>query len=190
MDLAFFDARERTTFSDELYAVMGRALAVATHYEANLRVLMVALDVKHRRLLLIEAHRLEEETQKLWKRRLNSNVQQLVSLVRKPTGEQELETDEAETRAWLADFLSEKLDNAREARNRIAHEAAIGIEDRAEDDKYRRDFIEMIDEQVRCVAEADFHVAGVIECLNGVNIVPSPDEYIEEVANWVCDVDC
>jgi hypothetical protein len=40
IDLAFFGTPERTAFSDELYAVAGRALAIATHYEANLRSLV------------------------------------------------------------------------------------------------------------------------------------------------------
>ncbi len=189
MDLAFFDALERTPFSDELYAIIGRALTVATHYEANLRVLVTVLDVKPRRHHLVKAGKLEEEVLKLSKLTLNSNVRRLVSRVKRPSGKRELKPEEAEMRTWLAGFLSQKLHHAREARNTVAHEAALGIECHAEDEERRRDLIEMIDEQIRYIAEADFHIAGLIEHLNGTNIATSLEEYIETIAKWVCDVE-
>lgn len=191
IDLSFFIIPERTEFSDELYAVIGRALCVATHYEANLRTLMVMLAVKSQRNNLVETDKLEETINKLWKKTLCNNIDRLTSLVRKSFQNKEFDTNTKEARAWLANFLSEKLHKAREARNYIAHNMTIGMEDSAEDEKYRQDSLKIIDEQVRYIAEADFHVAGLIEYFNTNNIAPSFSlaEYIERVTKWVCKVE-
>jgi len=45
MDLAFFETNGRTEFSDELYAVIGRALTFATHYDINCKALANTIDI-------------------------------------------------------------------------------------------------------------------------------------------------
>jgi hypothetical protein len=42
----FLDIPERTVFSDEAYAVIGRALCVAHHFESNCKGLTSILDIK------------------------------------------------------------------------------------------------------------------------------------------------
>jgi hypothetical protein len=189
VDLAFFGPPERTTCADGLYAVIGRALSIATHYEANLRALVVLLEVSDQRSALIEADKLEETIERLWRQTLNANIQKLMSCTGKSFGNRPANVEEARARDEFAKLISEKLHKARKARNTIAHESTIGIETRLEDDEYRRDLIEMIEEQVQCIADADFFVAGVIEYCNCVELAPSLEEYIHPITDWVCEVE-
>ena len=189
VDTVFFDAPERTTFSDEAYAVIGRALSIGTHYEANLRVLAVMLQMRQEQSTVNETDKLEETIERLWRQNLNNNIQKLMRLARKSLSNRAANVEEEKVGDDFAKLISERLHKARKARNIIAHESTIGIETRLEDGEYRRDLIEMIEEQVRCIADADFFIAGVIEYLNGVELAPSLEEYIERISDWVCEVE-
>ncbi len=187
VDLAFFNTEERTEYSDELYAVIGRALAVATHYEANCKALVSMLEIKKQPALLKgKQEEVEEKLKKLWKRTFFKNIQVLTSFP-KETAENQKDDPETARAKDFADYLLKILDKAREARNDIAHEITLGIEDKAEYEEYRGTTIEMIQEQVKYIAEADFHIAGFIENFNKTNIATSLDKYIERIMNWVCE---
>ena len=186
VDLAFFNTTKRTGSSDELYAVIGRALAVATHYETNCKALVSMLEIRKQPALLNDVQEVEEKLKELQKRGLFNNIQVLTSIHKKTAKNQKDKPEAARVNEELADYLFKKLDKARESRNIIAHEITLGIENNAEYEDYKGKTIEIIQEQIKYIAEADFYIAGVFEYFNKTNIAPSLDKYIERIINWVC----
>ncbi len=94
---------ERTKKKDEVYAVLGRALAYASEFENNCRVLAHLFDIEHTdKDFIFEVWNLMNSGT------LFQKIKQLVDVHDLPN--------------WTAD----EIHKARQARNRIAHEIGLG----------------------------------------------------------------
>ncbi len=174
LDELFPYPAERTEFSDAFYAALGRAVAFCTLFEANCRALGSLLGIRARAASEPSIQdMLDDVVRELQKRRLVHHLDAIV------------------TRLGLASGVRETFRIAREARNILAHEFAVGVERDVETDLGRTHRLAELERLVRQVASAD-----VLVCLLGQFIskedLPSAafvDSYPARVSLWVCDVD-
>jgi len=163
-----YDPRNRTEFSDECYAALGRALFVAQHFEVNCKSLVTLLDIGSK----VIPHDDPEFTRvitELWNRSLGSNL-----------GVMRLCGISADAYAVLT--------KAKEARNRIAHEVTLGIEGKIEQDLGRNEILNELATAVRDIAEGD-KIVGLL--IQSVTHEPGPSssylhDYADKVVKWVC----
>src|SRR5262245_45041609 len=115
MHSAFLEfPRERTEFSDANYAAMGRALAYATSFEAICRALS---SFQHVRQRVHELHRTMPDSDaafaaavaEVWEHRLRQHVKRILEYHEFPSD------------------IGDAVRRAKSARNKIAHEIALGI---------------------------------------------------------------
>lgn len=101
---------ERSEFSDEIYAVFGRAVTIATKFDTSCKHLagMICLNF-------------------CIKSNPNFSNDQLVELIEK-TQTKYKNLNEATQSIGFTTSISEILKNARESRNQLIHEATIGAE--------------------------------------------------------------
>ena len=92
---------KRSVETDEVYAVLGRALAYATEFENNCRELAHLFDIENTK---------EEFSYEVFKLVKSGTLHSKVKLLVDEHG--------------MPDWVEEKIHNARKARNYIAHEAA------------------------------------------------------------------
>lgn len=92
---------KRSMETDEIYAVLGRALAYATEFENNCRRLAHLFDIENTR---------EEFSYEVFKLVKSGTLHSKIKLLVDEHG--------------LPDWVEEKIHNARKARNYIAHEVA------------------------------------------------------------------
>jgi len=172
-ETAFFDTPERSYHSDEGFGPLGRALYFAQVYESNCRVLASLLDLKSGNVVLpSDDNERQEVIQNLWKRNLGNNLKHLKNSYHLPT-----------------DIFS-ILDKAREARNFIAHEICLGINDTIESDKGRSQLIEIIKKNIEKIANGDKYVCLIIQMMTKEPIPNAKyfEEYPKNISKWVCEV--
>jgi hypothetical protein len=170
----------RTAFSDAVYAALGRGLALATRYEANCRVLAEFIGLKEALKTRDPAsdeslddlfHRLAQE---YWeKRRLRHHESALV------------------LHEKLPDDIRAILRKGRAARNLIAHELALGTDQELQTDAGCDALLAALREAVTAIAEADRLVC-FLEALKTdteAMLAPAFDRYVEDMVEWVCDVE-
>jgi len=176
-ETAFFDAPERTYYSDEGFGSLGRALYFAQVYEANCRALAGLLDLKTSVArgnisLSPEDDEYQKFIQKLWKRNLGRSLNHLRDSYNLP------------------DDIYSILDIARKARNFIAHEICLGIIDTIESDAGRNGLIEIIKNKIEEVANGDKYICFLLQITTKE---PTPnskyfEEYPKIISKWVCEV--
>jgi hypothetical protein len=178
MDTSFFHPPTRTEFSDEGYAAIGRALTFATRFEANCRALAITLDLKRAMVDPNRAFSLDDETalrelvETIHSRNLNNHVQALTSRLK-------LSTD-----------IDKLLHDARKARNMIAHELTLGADDEIETDRGRGLLLEMMEDGVRTIAQADVVVSALVALVTHEPMMTAHgmNGYADRVVEWVCTV--
>lgn len=187
VDLAFFDIFERTEYSDELYAVVGRALTVATHYDNNCKALANTLDIRENADLLDDKDKFQALLKKLSKRQLKPGIDKFTSTITTALRGGEIEEDIVDA---FKNTIFIFLDEGRQARNFIAHELSLGLSEQTESEEFRQNIIEATKEQVSKVAKADYYIAVFIENhINKNHVNPSEEDYVRRIANWVCDTE-
>ncbi|MCI2425509.1 hypothetical protein LM599_05910 [Candidatus Acetothermia bacterium] len=165
------DDFERTEWGDSIYSAIGRLLTLATHFESSCRGLVGILQLKKAPHEILESPAgLKELSDTLWRHSLGRNI-----LILAPT----------------KDDFHHLLDNARRARNEIAHEIALGMEDQEGLERNKELFLGKIRELVLTLAEADRVVCLALTVLTHDHI-PSNDflkRYPERIAQWVCELE-
>ena len=186
VDLAFFDTPERTEYSDEIYAVIGRALTVATHYETNCKALANTMNIRENVELMEDSERFQGMLEKLAKWQLKRSIDKFTSTIR--TGLQNQGLSDELVKAF-EETIFKWLEEGRTSRNFIIHELTLGIAYSAETNEFREKTVPVIKEHIEKVAKADFYIASFIErCVNKMNISPGLEDYINRVVNWVCKI--
>lgn len=164
------------------FTTCGRALFVAQHFETNLRAIAAALGIRSAhasgRLPLSDEDELDEFCKTKLKRSLGE-----VILYALPT--------------YLPPFLVEdlkkhmlpSLDEARKARNRIAHEFLFAIEEMQVSPDVFEELTGSLREDVHVIADADFTVCCMIQAFNKAPLPTCRGSYVSKIVSWVFDLD-
>lgn len=177
----------RTCFSDECYGVIGRALAFATSFECNCWALEALTEMK-RGLDFPDEKSMAEFCKKLGKKLLGCRTKDITKLLKKGA-ESLAEKDMSCLVEFLATELGEKLEDARKARNEIAHDLTKGIEHYAEDDGGRKNIIKNVEKLVRRLAEADVEVYNLCRIITKEPRFVDASGYCEAAVKWVCEIE-
>ncbi|MFC1911314.1 hypothetical protein ACFLXM_01395 [Chloroflexota bacterium] len=165
----FMDDFERTEWGDSIYSAIGRLLTLATHFESSCRGLAVILQLKTTPHEILESPAgIKDLSDKLYGRSLSRDIS---------------------TFALTQDNFRHLLDKARNARNEIAHEITLGMEDQEGLDRNEELFLGRIRELSLTLAEADRAVCFALTVVTHDHM-PNNDflkEYTERIARWVCE---
>ncbi len=173
VDELFAFPAERTQFSDELYAALGRAVAFCTLFEANCRVVAQLLGLKAR----AEGEPLTQDV-----------IDDLLREIRKRRLAQHIDT--VMLRLGLPSEARQVFQHAREARNSITHEFALGVEHDVETDSGRERRLRELGDLVTHVASADRLVCHLGQHLTHEELPPAAfvQSYPTLIRAWICDV--
>jgi hypothetical protein len=167
----FMDDFERTVWSDAHYAAIGRALTFATRFEALCKTLNTMLSVKSERSSLDSEDDIRYFVECIYKCSLAQHITSIAG-------------DE--------NILKFVLNNARIARNKIAHEITLGL-DRSIDsipEPYVQNLMIQLKEIANTIAEADRIVSLISSIVTHEN-VPNHEfleEYTKLIEKWVTDI--
>lgn len=186
IDLPLFE-HERTWFSDECYGVIGRALAFATSFECNCWALEALTEIKSE-LDFSDEESMVEFCRKLDKKFLGRRTKDITKNLKKGA-ETLAEKDMSCLVEFLATNFGEKLEDARKARNEIAHDLTKGIEHYAEDNEGRKNLIKDVEKLVRRIAEADVEVYNLCRSITKEPRFVDADRYCEAAVKWVCEIE-
>ena len=156
----------------EYFAVLGRALFTAQHFETNCRALAAYFSMRvsamRERASVVETPAFRERLDRLWKQTLGRHIHDLQSIFAFPPE------------------ITQVFDAALEARNEIAHWLTVGIDDHLDSEIDSR--IAEIRMRVVKIAAADKCVAVLLHAANKDPLPASSyfSKYEETVANWVC----
>lgn len=186
---------ERTEFSDEYYAAVGRALAFAVQLESNIHALaahrgILASAKKAARSKLkgpvaghddFEDH-IVQIAQKIWRTPLQKNVKKAAQAFGLPWLQEGSEHEES-----FKAVMREAVD----ARNTLAHEHTVGAEHELVSEAGRAARLADLREIVRKLAKANL-LAGLM--MHGLNDDPLPckayiDRYVDKIVSWACAVE-
>ena len=169
----YFDDFERTEFSDEIHAVIGRSLIVATRFDNLCKSLARLIDFKICSVVsnLITEGEFHEIISKIFEK--NKNLNRVI---------QKFPVDKQ---------AKDILHDAREARNTIAHSLTIGFEGTF-DHKSKDEIEEMIGEikeLVRRVIKGDVIITTYISNMNKESILNNcfENSYEDQVIGWVTE---
>ena len=161
-----------------LFAVFGRALYLAQHFEKNLRGVAAALDFRAERVSSKIKFSDDSSLAEIYDKKLRRQLGPTISQGLPKHVPKELVDN-------FKKHMLPPLDNAKEARNRIAHEFLFGIEGMDCDGDSYRNLMDALREDVRILADADFSVCCIIQ---GFNKDPAPCNrvrYVDGVVKWV-----
>jgi len=155
------------------FSVLGRALFAAQHLEMSCRAIAGFLHMRHQ----VGAHgssifddpTFQKDMDQIWKKTLGKHITSLKKM------------------SIFADDTAPILEGARKARNRIAHDVAMGITDQLDSELDQR--IDEIKDLVRKIAAADKIAATIIHLLNK-DPLPRRDffvSYEDRVVAWVTE---
>ena len=155
------------------FSILGRALFTAQHFETNCRALAGFLLIKEDQAKngsnLLEAPEFHSKMNKLWGQSLGSIILRIPLGISRPND------------------ISQALDEARDARNQIAHWATVGVDIKNETELSTR--INEISILVQKVARADKYIATLLHVINKDSIPADAffRQYEKTVADWVCE---
>ncbi len=184
--LAYFDPPERTVYSDENFAVIGRALTVATQFESKCKTVACSILGYEKRHLIDNPDDYEQFINNLRPQQLKPSIDKFNSNIIKALQEGGMSDDIIEA---FNETIIKPMKEGREARNFIAHESTIGILHKVEGDDFRQTTIPLIKEKIEQVAKADYHISVFIE--NGINkrpTHPNREDYVERITKWVFEI--
>ncbi len=165
----FFHDFERTEHSDSLHAILGRALIVATRFDA-----MCVAASRHKEFneLSIDANS-NEDISKLLNKIANKNQTLHASI----------------KRLNLQEPLSEVLAAARRARNSVAHDLAKGMTGCLDSKINEEYFVQHVSELVEKIAYGDLAISHTISGLNKEPslTVNSLRSYVDRIIKWVVE---
>ena len=167
---------ERTEFSDDSYAMIGRALTYAQKFEGDCLGLNTLWTLKPKvkagELSLDDDEAMAAFVMKVRREALACHLQQLVEY-----------TEETSFRG--------AFDKARDSRNHIAHELCLGIQYEIETDRGRERLVKELEEAIRNISEA--HLI-VLILMAGEHQEPLPTRhylasYADRVVEWACSTE-
>lgn len=170
---------KRSLYRDQYFAALGRAVSFATRFENNCRLLCELVELKYpksksvSRVSLLTEENIALLCERVEKWQLNDYIQKAVS------------------RLALHTSIDTALRAAREARNTLTHESAIGIEDTINESEEDDLFLDHLGQLVRPIAEADI-VVFVILAKETHEPIPRLDylrSFADRVVDWVCKID-
>lgn len=172
-DIFFHPLPQQNTGTVEYFSVLGRALFTAQHFETNCRALAVILMMKTEQVEngsnVLEMPEFHLKMNKLWKQNLG-NIIPLITNGNPPSSD-----------------ISRALDEARVARNEIAHWITVGVDVENEAELSKRiDEIRIFVQKIAC---ADKYISALMHIVNKTSL-PSVQfftNYEKEVADWVCE---
>jgi hypothetical protein len=167
---------ERTEFSDAVYSMIGRALAVASRFEASCRALALLLGIRRQSsspgsFSLTRPEDLDLLISEITKRQLFRQIESVVLHLNLP--------DEA----------SRLFHAARNDRNFVAHELTMGIEESLQSGHQVSDLKSDLAVRVRRLALADLAICllMLIETQEALPTLQFISGYADTVTGWVCD---
>lgn len=168
----FMDDFERTQLGDELYSCIGRALTISTRFEAMCKTLNSLLQVKSNRGSLESEEEIQLLVNKIYKKNLATHINTI-------------------TKGKGNDDLRKILDDARIARNEIAHEISLGLDgciDLIPESEIKA-LIAKLKQLIVTIAIADKIVSFVISIITH-ELIPNSDfleSYEDRMTSWVAD---
>jgi hypothetical protein len=181
---------ERTWYCDRLYGVIGRALAYAQGFEGECKALVAMLKVrgKLRTFNRGATDTLEEQigtiVQKIQELPLGPHIKDLKRAIKEGAAES---FDEASA-TQISDYFYPILDNAKNARNEIAHDLARGISNSMADQDVEF-FIERVKTLIQQIVEAYLLVFNTTQWLTQEDTMGERGRYCEAVIDWVCNIE-
>lgn len=167
---------ERTEFSDGVYSMIGRALAVASRFEVSCKALALLLGIRQHdpasgSFSLTNPQDLEALIAEIRKRRLFQQIELVVAHLKLP---------EEATRLFHA---------ARNDRNFVAHDLTVGIDHLLKADQHANTLKSELAVRVRRLAMADLAVCLLLlkETREPLPTLDFISGYAETVRRWVCD---
>lgn len=166
----FIQDFERTENSDILFGVIGRALVIATRFDSMCKALAQAIDIKPLALL---------------PKMSDSDFDLLVDkALRKHSN-----LGRSIKHLGLPDDLSVILNDARNARNAVAHDLAVGLEGCIDSKIDENVLIRQTSDYVFDLIHGDVLISSLISEFNGQEpirpeLIP---KYKDSVLNWVID---
>ena len=196
---------KRTHFSDECYGIIGRALAFATSFECNCKALEALIEMQSG-LDFSDKKYIAEFNRKFEKKLLGSRMNAIQKALKKgamdlaKNGDNTLENEDHKLGTITNKDLSllaldsvktlgEKFEDARNARNDIAHNVTKGIGHGVENDKGREGIIKNVETLVRRVAATDVEVYNLCRILTKGSRLNDTDNYCETAVKWVCEME-
>jgi hypothetical protein len=163
----------RTEFSDDVYSMIGRALAVANRFESNCKALALMLGIRKQDSGIFSITRQQD-------------FESLIAAIRGRQLFQQIETLVAHF--GLPGEAKQLFHSARDDRNFIAHDLTLGIDRGAESEDYVETMRVDLAVRVERLAMADLAVC-LIMILETDETVPTSkfiSGYAGAVKRWVC----
>ena len=151
------------------FTAAGKALALASRFEASCRVVSMALLLRADRSILASEKSLRSFTDEIDRRGLNRHILE----IRRVVG------DELD--------LFRVLNGAREARNHIAHELMLGFEEWLFHEEAVASFLGMLQERTRTLAEGERVAAFIGAVVTKAEIPTGLAGFPEDCVAWVMD---
>jgi len=167
---------ERTDYSDQGYAIIGRALAYAQGFEGDCRALRKMLEAKAGTLdesLFDDEQSFRDFIEAIHREPLSKQLGRITKMLH------------------LTHDVDEVLHLARASRNEIAHEVCLGRQFDIETIEGRTSLVNEVSIAIRRIAEAHL-VMLVLMTLVARESLPAGhylDSYCERVVEWICETD-
>ena len=165
----FIDDFERTGNTDELHAILGRALIVATRFDSLCKAAALHKDFAETPVLLAS-----DDDRSLLMKKVAEKHRSLSSSIRS---------------LRLPKDVSVLLDDANAARNVVAHELTQGLTGCLDIKTDEKDLIHQVYDLVFELAYGDVIISHLISALNK-DPIPNADflsAYVERVTQWVVE---
>ncbi len=166
----FIEDFERTENSDEVFAIVGRALVIATRFDSMCKALARSADLKlHALYEKISDDDFDDFTEQIIKKYST--------------------LDKSINRMRLPDDLSTTLHDARRARNEIAHDLAIGMEGCLDTKLNMQEFLGNLSACIKHLALGDALISVLLRQFNGGESTHPElvNAYVNRISHWVID---
>jgi hypothetical protein len=170
---------ERTLFSDDTYSMIGRALTFATYFESICKMFSGLIDVKlnyrHPKFSLENDQQFKKFLKYFERKRLCDHIKKISTYYNFCETENIIST----------------LNKAKAARNFIAHELTLGIENIIEKDEGRKYIIEALTEYISKIAKANL-ILIILICFETHEEIPTTEyvkKYNDMILEWVLEIE-
>lgn len=160
---------ERTENSDELYAILGRALVIATRFDAMCEAAAIILKIKENPFPILF---MKDDAYKVYVSEILSKYRTLSKNIKS---------------LGLPEDISGILHNARKARNTVAHELSRNFTGCLDTKIDENDFIQEVSKLIMNIADGDIAISVIISLINHDPVIR--DEliqfYKDNIVRWV-----
>jgi hypothetical protein len=172
MGSPFFFELEKTDFSEQNFSMLGRAILICTKFEQDCQSLRLMLEHQSQ---VIQGKRIDDEAIKSICIKIYG-----MALHRKIAS------------SMYPDGLESILIAAKNSRNTIIHEAAIGADVQFQTGKGRHQFYQAMHPHIDCLLEGWWVVLMIISEANHEFTHPDKESYLETIKEWIflCEPKC